>query len=92
MAFQVQRKQCATCIFKKEHWKPEHLAALLDEIRDPRMRGFFTGYRECHHSDTACCAAFWAKYKDKFQLGQVAQRLGLVEIVDHDCKGEATGE
>jgi hypothetical protein len=81
---EVQTRQCATCIFRPDHWEPGHLAALLDEIRDPKLAGFFTGYRVCHHSDHAVCAGFWARYKDDFQAGQVAQRLGLVKLVNHD--------
>jgi hypothetical protein len=81
--FQVQRKQCKTCIFT-DHWQPEDLQRLLNQIKDPYMEGFFAGYRICHHSHTACCAGFWARHKDDFQLGQLAQRLRLVEYVDHD--------
>lgn len=83
--FQVQRRQCETCIFRPGyHWD---LDALLDEIRDPRMAGFFSGYRVCHHSDTAVCAGFWARHRDDFQAGQLAQRFGIVELVDHDVLG-----
>jgi len=83
MTLRVQRKQCATCIFTKQ-WSAEHLAALLDEIRDPKMAGFFAGYRICHHSRDAVCAGFWARHRDDFQTGQLAQRLGLVEFVHDD--------
>jgi hypothetical protein len=48
------------------------------------MDGFFSGHRICHHSDKAVCAGFWARHKDDFALGQIAQRMGLVEKVDHD--------
>jgi len=48
------------------------------------MKGFFSGHRICHHSDTACCAGFFARHKDHFPLGQIAQRLGFVEYVEHD--------
>lgn len=79
---QVQAKQCATCIFKKGlHW---HLHTLLDDVRDPHFEGWFKGYRVCHHSRGACCRGFWDAYKDKFDLGQVAQRLGFVEFVEHN--------
>jgi hypothetical protein len=71
----VQRRQCETCIF---NWSPEHLAALLDAIRDPKMAGHFRGYRICHHSRDAVCAGFWARHRDNFDLGQIAQRLGFV--------------
>jgi len=83
-ALEVQRVMCATCIFRESHWKPEKLAQLLDDVRDRRMDGFFTGYRICHHSKTAVCAGLWARYKDNFALGQIAQRLGFVRLVDHD--------
>lgn len=80
---EVQRKLCATCIFS-DHWSADHLAALLEEIRDPHMAGHFKGYRVCHHSDYAVCAGFWARHRDNFDAGQIAQRLGLVRLVEHD--------
>jgi hypothetical protein len=80
---EVQRRRCATCIFSAR-WTKEHLATLLDEIRDPRLSGHFKGYRVCHHSDYAVCAEFWARHRDSFDAGQLAQRLGLVRFVDHD--------
>jgi len=80
----VQRKRCATCIFRKD--SSLDLRALLDAVRDKKARGFawFKGYRICHYSRNAVCAGFWEKYRDRFQLGQIAQRLGFVELVD-DC-------
>jgi hypothetical protein len=80
-ALKVQRRQCETCIFKTEHWPPAHLAALLDEIRDPKMNGHFSGYRVCHHNRGTVCAGFWARHRDNFDLGQIAQRFGLVRMV-----------
>lgn len=52
--------------------------------RDPHMPGFFSGHRICHHSETACCAGFWARHRNDFTLGQVAQRIGAVEFVQDD--------
>jgi hypothetical protein len=76
----VQSKKCATCIYRKD--SPLDLAKLEGAIAD--KHGGFTGHRICHHSEDAVCAGFWRKHKDKFQLGQVAQRLGWVEKVDDD--------
>jgi hypothetical protein len=67
---------------------PAWLKSLLDEIRDPRMGGFFEGYRVCHYSNDAVCAGFWARHKDDFTGGQLAQRLGLVELVDDDGRDD----
>jgi hypothetical protein len=78
----VQRQQCATCIFMSTVWSEEHLGALLDEVRDPAMHGHFRGYRICHYSPNAVCAGFWARYRDHFDLGQLAQRLKFVAFVD----------
>jgi hypothetical protein len=86
MTFKVQAQQCSTCIFRKD--SVLSLKALLKEIADPKMKGFFIGYRECHHADRdggVCCKGFWDSYKDHFQAGQIAQRLNLVEFVDIDC-------
>jgi len=57
---------------------------LEDEARDPHMG--FNAYRACHHdrSNTTCCKGFWDNHKDEFQVGQVAQRLNLVEFVEVD--------
>jgi hypothetical protein len=46
--------------------------------------GGFKGHRICHHSDDACCRGFWNKHKDSFALGQIAQRLSVVEFVNTD--------
>ena len=76
---------CATCIYRPD--SPLDLKKLEDDVRE-RVRGkpidFFKGYRICHHSKNVCCRGFWQRHKDKFQLGQMAQRLGLVEFVEVD--------
>lgn len=83
---EVQRSACSTCIFGPR--SPVDLAAKLAEIAD--AYGGFNGYRVCHHSATAVCAGFWAKHRDDFAAGQIAQRLGLVVLVDHDTLPELT--
>lgn len=86
MPFQVQSKQCATCIyFPKSGFDINVLEA---EIADPYMKGFFAGHRTCHHSDTACCRGFWNRHKDHFTTGQIAQRLNQVQFVEHDTMKE----
>lgn len=85
MTFQVQSRQCETCIYRKGfRWD---LVALEHEIRDPKMPGHFSGFRECHHAKQGsgvCCRGFWNRHKDHFDLGQLAQRLGWVEFVQVD--------
>ncbi len=78
----VQKKSCATCIYRKD--SPLDLKKLEADVADPHLKGYFKGHRICHHSKDACCRGFWNKHKDKFTLGQIAQRLGLVQLVDHD--------
>lgn len=82
MTLRVQKRMCATCIYRPS--TPLDLNALLDQVRDPRLDGHFKSYRVCHHSASACCVGFWATHKDDFDLGQLAQRLGLVEYVEED--------
>ena len=82
--FPVMARSCETCIFRKDlHWDLDHLLA---EIRDPHAEGHFSSYRACHHKgagqDVAACRGFWNRYKDDFDLGQLAQRLGLVIEVE----------
>jgi hypothetical protein len=77
---EVQRRQCATCIYRPE--STLDLKHLEDQVRDAYIG--FKGHRVCHHSDTACCRGFWDRHKDAFTLGQLAQRLGLVKFVSHD--------
>jgi len=84
--FQVQSKQCTTCIYRKA--SPLDIKALEAQIADPHFDGFFTSFRICHHSDVACCRGFWNRHKNDFQTGQLAQRLGLVEFVNHDTLKE----
>jgi len=77
----VQRKMCATCIYRKD--SPLDIKELERQVAD-RLGGFRT-YRACHHAGTdVCCRGFWDRHKDKFQLGQIAQRLGFVRFVDVD--------
>lgn len=75
--FKVQKTQCSTCIYRPD--SPLDLEKLEAEIADPY--GGFKGHRICHHSDDVCCSGFWARHKNEFQLGQVAQRLQGVEFV-----------
>lgn len=79
--FKVQRRRCASCIYRKD--SPNNLRKLEDDVRD--KYGGFWGYRACHHGDGAtCCRGFWDRHKDRFQAGQIAQRLGLVRFVEED--------
>ena len=78
--FQVQSKMCASCIYKPD--SPLDLEKLEGEIADGY--GGFGGHRICHHSNDVCCRGFWDRHKDKFPLGQVAQRMQMVEFVDVD--------
>lgn len=91
----VQRKPCSTCIFRPD--SSLNLKHLLDAVRETpppnwpkdQVWDHFKGYRICHHSEDAVCAGFWARCKDKFALGQVSQRMGMVQFVDDDNqKGE----
>jgi hypothetical protein len=80
--FDVQARQCATCIYRPT--SPLDLARLEADIADPHMPGYFTGHRVCHHTNSpneACCAGFWARHKSSFTMGQLAQRLGWVRKV-----------
>jgi hypothetical protein len=80
--FKVQRKQCATCIYHKN--SPLDIRHLEDQVRDKHMG--FAGYRPCHHASAGdvCCRGFWNRHRDEFALGQIAQRLGVVEFVHVD--------
>lgn len=78
--FEVQKNACSSCIYRKD--SPLDLKKLEAAISDGR--GGFKGWRECHHAKRGsgvCCRGFWNRHKDKFQLGQVAQRLGFVRFV-----------
>ncbi len=86
MTFRVQRSMCETCIFRPD--SPLNLAKLLQQVADPH--GGYVGHRICHHSKDACCAGFWAHAKDQFPMGQIAQRLRMVELVDDDVLKGAT--
>ena len=78
MALQIMRRPCETCIYRKD--SPLDLAKLENDVRDDYVG--FKGYRICHHHDEAVCRGFWSRHRDKFQLGQIAQRLGMVVEVD----------
>jgi hypothetical protein len=78
--FKVQKTKCATCIYRKD--SPLDLKVLEAQIADDY--GGFRGFRICHHSKDACCSGFWKAHKDEFQMGQIAQRLGMVQFVFED--------
>lgn len=78
--FKVQRKQCATCIYRKK--SPLDIKRLEAQIADKHVG--FKSYRICHHSKDVCCKGFWDRHSDEFQLGQIAKRLNLVDFVDVD--------
>ena len=82
--FQVQKRMCASCIYRPE--SPLDLAQLEAEIADQECSGFFRSYRICHHAKNTdvCCRGFWNAHKDDFSMGQIAQRMGWVEYVDVD--------
>jgi hypothetical protein len=72
---------CETCIYREGFgWR---IKELEDQVRDKHIG--FKSYRSCHHGDgEICCRGFWERHKDEFAVGQVAQRLELVEFVDVD--------
>jgi hypothetical protein len=79
----VQKKQCSTCIYRKD--SPLDIGRLEAEVADGY--GGFRDHRECHHAEKSsgvCCRGFWNRHKDRFQRGQVAQRLGRVKFVNVD--------
>ena len=78
--FKVQKKQCKTCIYRQDN--PLDINLLESQIAD--KYGGFSSHRICHHSDDVCCRGFWERHKDEFQMGQLAQRLDMVEFVDVD--------
>jgi hypothetical protein len=80
--FKVQQKMCATCIYRRD--SPLDLSKLEADVAD--KYGGFHGFRVCHHSTDACCAGFWSLHRDKFALGQIAQRLGAVVFVKEDVR------
>ena len=80
MTFKVQDRMCSTCIYRPD--SALDLVSLEDQVQDPHIG--FKSFRICHHSDGVCCRGFWEAHKDEFSLGQVAQRLGMVEFVRVD--------
>lgn len=80
MTFKVQKRACASCIYRKD--SPLDLKKLEAAVSD--KYGGFKGHRICHHSKDVCCRGFWQRHKDKFALGQIAQRLGFVQFVQED--------
>ena len=79
VGFKVRRVQCETCIYRPD--SPLDLERLEDDVRDPH--GGFKAHRVCHyHNDSgACCRGFWDRHKDSFPMGQVAQRLRLIQEI-----------
>ena len=78
--FEVQARMCATCIYRPDN--PLDVDELVNACRDEH--GSLIGHRQCHHSERACCAGFWARHKDDFLVGRMAQALCLVRTVEDD--------
>lgn len=84
----VQSRMCSSCIYRKD--SALDVTELERQIADPRMHGHFRGSRLCHHAPDrprraqVVCRGFWNKHKDRFDAGQIAQRLDLVEFVHVD--------
>lgn len=76
--FKVQKKSCSTCIYRKD--SGFDIKYLENQVRDKYIG--FKGHRVCHHSKDVCCRGFWNRHKDKFTIGQMAQRLNLVQFVE----------
>ncbi|MGE3624106.1 MAG: hypothetical protein AB7H77_09605 [Bdellovibrionales bacterium] len=79
---EVQQKPCDTCPYRKG--SPLDYRPLEAAVADPKMKGFFIGHRICHNSKTACCRGFWNRNKNKFTIGQLAQRFRAVMYVQHE--------
>ena len=75
---EVMRRACDTCIYRKDN--SFDAKALEEPLKDPHMG--MTGYRVCHHHTRAVCRGFWNRHKDEFPIGQIAQRLKKVILVD----------
>ena len=78
--FRVRHKMCDTCIYLPT--SPLDIRKLEADVAD--KYGGFKGHRICHHSPKGapmCCRGFWNRHKDKFAMGQIAQRLGWVVFV-----------
>jgi len=74
--FRVQGSKCDQCLFSdnkivNDDRKEEVLRTTL------KKDTFFV----CHKTDDVCCKGYWDKYKDKFTVGQIAQRLNLMKEV-----------
>lgn len=80
MTFRVQRRLCATCIYRPD----THLDLVRLEAEVSDGHGGFKEHRICHHSPDVCCRGFWEAHKDHFPAGQIAQRLDIVEFVEVD--------
>ena len=78
----VQKKMCETCIYRPD--SPLDLKMLEDAVRDKNFPQIFEGHRVCHHSAKAICRGFWHKNLDHYPLGQIAERMGMIEFVQDD--------
>lgn len=83
MSFKIHSKSCDTCIYRKDSSLNIH--TLENDVRD--KHGGFKGHRICHHSKDVCCRGFWNRHKNEFPMGQIAQRLGMVEFVKERLNG-----
>lgn len=78
----VQKTKCNQCLFTKNRVVSEEVAAKI--IKTALKKDT---YFNCHKTQVkglksnVCCKGFWDAHKNNFNLGRVAQRLGIVEKV-----------
>lgn len=88
--FKVQKTHCDQCLFTPQRIVTR--ARAREIVADCLAKDTFFN---CHKTqlegsdEQVCCAGYWAKYKDQFNMGRIAQRLGAVVKVLVTGKGNA---
>lgn len=83
MSFKVQRKKCDQCLFTDARIVSE--SRMKDVVQDCLDKDtFFVCHKTQVHAlkESVCCRGYWDEYKNQFNLGRIAQRLGVVDEIE----------
>jgi len=80
---EVQIKQCDECLFSDNKIVSE--ARKKDVIRTClKENTYFTCHKATAKNMNVCCKGYWDMYRNKFNLGRIAQRIGGPNFVKVD--------
>lgn len=79
--FQVQAEKCNQCLFSKDKIVGDKRRSNLIKKTLQNDTYFVCHKGSINKQHSLCCRGFWDAFKDQFNLGRIAQRLGGPKFV-----------